>query len=80
MSVKAVHLEHVSDLTADAFLAPFDRFVSRRGLPISVYSDRGINFVGASKKLSNLINDLKNREPLSLAYVCSWNFNPPSAL
>ncbi|XP_050423619.1 uncharacterized protein LOC126835225 [Adelges cooleyi] len=33
MSVKAVHLEVVSDLTTDAFLAALDRFVARRVSP-----------------------------------------------
>ncbi|KAF0736570.1 Integrase catalytic domain-containing protein, partial [Aphis craccivora] len=79
MSVKAVHLELVSDLTTDAFLAAFDRFVARRGMPAAVYSDCGTNFVGASKNLFDLVNDPKNREQLSSAVACSWHFNPPSA-
>jgi len=56
MSVKAVHLELVSDLSTPAFLAAFDRFVARRGLPTTVYSDCGTNFVGADKQLRQLIN------------------------
>ena len=49
--VKAVHLEVVSDLSTDAFLAAFGRFVARRGRPSDVYSDCGTNFVGANKQL-----------------------------
>lgn len=79
MSVKAVHLEFVSDLSTEAFLAAFNRFVARRGLPASVYSDCGTNFVGASKKLFNLVNDPKTQEQLSSTFVCDWHFNPPSA-
>ncbi|GFV03937.1 integrase catalytic domain-containing protein [Trichonephila clavipes] len=43
--VKAIHLEIVSDLTTEAFLAAFKRFVARRGRPIEIHSDNGRNFV-----------------------------------
>lgn len=79
MSVKAVHLEMVLDLSTDAFLAALDRFVARRGLPSAIYSDCGTNFVGASKQLFNLVNDPSNRNRLTSAHTCEWHFNPPSA-
>ncbi|KAI8420767.1 hypothetical protein MSG28_007980 [Choristoneura fumiferana] len=41
LRTKAVHLEVVSALTIEAFIASFTRFVSRRGLPSLVRSDRG---------------------------------------
>jgi len=78
--VKAVHLEVVSDLTTDAFLAALKRFVARRGLPTDIYSDCGTNFVGAARQLHNLINDPINRTKLSAgAPSCLWHFNPPAA-
>ncbi|KAF0756445.1 Integrase catalytic domain-containing protein [Aphis craccivora] len=46
-SIKAVHLEVVSELSTDDFLAAFGRFIGRRGLPCEVYSDCGMNFIGA---------------------------------
>lgn len=55
-SVKAVHLEVVSDLYIDALLAAFDRFVARRCWPCDVYSYWGTNFVVANKQLHALIN------------------------
>lgn len=79
MSVKAVHLELVLDLSTDAFLAAFDRFVARRGLPSDLYSDCGTNFVGAAKQLRKFINHPDNQPILSTARACSWHFNPPSA-
>ncbi|GFT63441.1 integrase catalytic domain-containing protein [Trichonephila clavipes] len=50
-TVKAIHLEIVSDLTTEAFLAALKRFVARRGRPIEIHSDNGRNFVGANNEL-----------------------------
>ena len=60
MSVKAVHIEAVSDLTAEAFLACLRRFIARRGKPKTIFSDRGTNFIGAHRELKNL-TDLKTQ-------------------
>jgi len=51
MATKAIHLEAVSDLSSDAFLAALKRFISRRGKCTNIYSDNGTNFVGAARKL-----------------------------
>lgn len=48
---KKVHLELISDMTSDAFLAALDRFISRRGPCTDMYSDNGTNFVGADNQL-----------------------------
>ena len=50
-ATKVTHLELVSDLSTEAFLATLKRFVSRRGLPSVIHSDNGSNFLGASKEL-----------------------------
>lgn len=50
-STKAVHIELVSDLSAEAFIAAFKRFIARRGNVVKLYSDNGGNFVKASKIL-----------------------------
>ncbi|KAL4136057.1 hypothetical protein QTP88_007625 [Uroleucon formosanum] len=62
-TTKAVHLEVVTELSTDAFLAAFDRFVARRGLPADVYSDCGTNFVGADKQLRALIQSPDSQSP-----------------
>ena len=45
--VKAVHVEVVSDLTSEAFIAAFSRFTARRGLCGTILSDNGTTFKGA---------------------------------
>ncbi|XP_025265426.1 uncharacterized protein LOC105258069 [Camponotus floridanus] len=61
LSIKAVHLKAVTDYTAEAFLAAFRRFVSRRGLCSDVFSDCGTNFVGADRELRELFRFLFRR-------------------
>lgn len=79
-TVKAVHLEVVSDLSTDAFLAAFDRFVARRGLPSRIFSDCGTNFVGADKQLHALIHSPTGQTVIANSRTdCEWFFNPPSA-
>ena len=61
-SVKAVHLELVSDLTSDAFISCLRRFIARRGKPKVVWSDHGTNFVGAKNDLKKLEQFLSERK------------------
>ncbi|XP_029676813.1 uncharacterized protein LOC115243757 [Formica exsecta] len=51
LSTRAVHLEIVSDYTAEAFLAALRRFTSRCGLCQTIHSDCGTTFVGADAQL-----------------------------
>ncbi|GFX69563.1 integrase catalytic domain-containing protein [Trichonephila clavipes] len=55
---QAIHLEIVSDLTTEAFLAALKRFVARRGRPIEIHSDNGRNFVGANNELRKILKAL----------------------
>ena len=61
LSVKAVHLEIVSDLTTETFLAALRRFVSQRGYPTLIWSDNGTNFVGANNRLKELFHFVKTK-------------------
>ncbi|XP_008178160.1 uncharacterized protein LOC103307707 [Acyrthosiphon pisum] len=79
-AVKACHLEVVTELSTAAFLAAFDRFVARRGLPSDIFSDCGTNFVGADRQLHTLITSPEGQSALGNSQPhCSWHFNPPSA-
>ncbi|XP_061394644.1 uncharacterized protein LOC133330196, partial [Musca vetustissima] len=50
LATKAVHIEVVSDLSTDAFIAALKRLIGRRGLPTDIFCDNATNFVGANSK------------------------------
>lgn len=52
LSTRAIHIEMVTDLTAEAFIASFKRFIGRRGNVAHLYSDNGTNFIGANTILN----------------------------
>lgn len=85
LSTRALHLECVSDLSTEAFLAALDRFVSRRGQVNNMYSDCGRNFVGAARHLQEmyaLLLSAAEKEVVSRALTqreITWHFNPPYA-
>ncbi|GFY10637.1 uncharacterized protein TNCV_2194581 [Trichonephila clavipes] len=81
MATKAVHLEVVSDLSADAFLAAFRRFISRRGNPTNMFSDNATNFKGASSYLKEQLKLIKSVEVQNFVTQESitWHFIPPTA-
>ncbi|XP_062713178.1 uncharacterized protein LOC134290149 [Aedes albopictus] len=51
---KAAHLDLVSDLTTEAFIASLRRFTGRRGKPARIYCNNATNFVGATRELKEL--------------------------
>jgi len=81
LATKAVHLEVVSDYTADAFLAALRRFVSRRGLCATLRSDCGTNFVGADAQLRAFLASAHPEQRLLRQRLenegIKWLFNPP---
>lgn len=82
LATRAIHLELVRDYSTSAFLAAFERFTSRRGLPTNLYSDNGTNFQGANKELitafKQVTSDPYLRSHLAADYI-SWHFIPPAA-
>ena len=85
MSTKAIHLELVSDLTSNAFIAALKRFIARRGIPAQIFSDNGKNFRRANRTLHELYTFLRSMEvEQSSKEFCGlrgmkWSFIPPSA-
>lgn len=82
MKYKAIHLELVSSLDTDSFLAALSRFINLRAGQVKyMYSDNGRNFVGANNKLrvaarlwesSSVVNFLRESH-------ITWRFIPPAA-
>ena len=52
---KAAHLDLVSELTTEAFIATVRKFIGRRRLPTKIWSDHGSNFVGAEREMKELL-------------------------
>uniref|UniRef100_A0A8D8CN12 (northern house mosquito) hypothetical protein n=1 Tax=Culex pipiens TaxID=7175 RepID=A0A8D8CN12_CULPI len=83
MVTKCIHIELVSNLTTDAFIAALHRFVARRGLPSDVYSDNATNFAGASSELHELYALLTQQltkdalQEFCLPKEIRWHFIPP---
>lgn len=84
-ATKAVHLEAVSDLSSDAFIAALKRLVARRGMPAKIFCDNATNFVGADKKLKEFNEHFHRAETKSaISSYCTqrnieFSFIPPRA-
>ena len=82
LTVKAVHLELVSDLTSEAFIAALRRFIARRGYPTLLWSDQGTNFVGANRETKEFNHFLQSQIAQgTISEFCStrnieWKFIP----
>lgn len=82
MSTRAIHLEVVSDMTSQSFLAAYKRFVSRRGQVLDLWSDNGTTFVGSAKELQHLFDAEKSSvAPEIVDFLITngtnWHFIPP---
>ncbi|XP_075167712.1 uncharacterized protein LOC142239836 [Haematobia irritans] len=80
-TTKAVHLEAVSDLSSDAFIAALKRFIGRRGLPSKIYCDNATNFIGDESKLKEFhLEETKSKiESFSASKHIEFVFIPPRA-
>lgn len=79
-ATKAIHLELVSDLSTNLFLAALRRFFSRRGKCRTIYSDNATNFVGANAQLQHFFKSKGIEIENNLAQEgITWKFIPPRA-
>lgn len=82
LATKATHMELVSDLSTSGFLAAFQRFRSRRGTPLHVYSDNGRNFCGSDRVLKKEYQQILSTFDANLLGKINemdivWHFNAP---
>ncbi|GFT09579.1 integrase catalytic domain-containing protein [Trichonephila clavipes] len=75
-----VHIELVSDLTSQAFIAALKRFMARRGKCAKLFSDNGKNFVGASNEIKKLLEIVRKPDEKLANYLAAegieWKFIP----
>ena len=80
LATKAVHLELVSDLTTSSFIATLRRFIGRRGIRSTIWSDHGMNFVRAEKEIHMLLRQDEKFARAIVAFCTSqqikWKFIP----
>ena len=51
LTSRAVHIEMLRSLEAEAFLNAFRRYISRRGSPRTIFTDHGTNFIKSRSEL-----------------------------
>ena len=81
LTTRAVFLELVPSVETDDFIMALRQFVSQRGPPEEIRSDRGTNFVGGERELQDAIKGWNNTK------ICQelqqrgfkWTFHPPMA-
>lgn len=83
MATKAIHIEMVTDLTSESFVATLKRFFARRGKCCTLFSDNAANFIGAHSELRRLHGLFNNQDEVLGGFLASegisWKFIPPRA-
>ena len=85
LTTRALHLELVSDLTADRFLLSLRRFMSFYGTPKNLISENGSNF-GTAREITRMLNswrrEMKQDSPvmkLCESKLITWKFSTPKS-
>lgn len=81
-TTKAMHIELISDMKTDTFLAALKRFVGRRGCPAVIYSDNGSTFKSANNHLNEIYKFFENKKNLEFVQTqlalknIQWKYIP----
>ncbi|GFW08707.1 integrase catalytic domain-containing protein [Trichonephila clavipes] len=80
LCTKAIHLDFVTDLTSQAFIASLKRFFGRRGKCVKITTDNAKTFVGANAEIKKLFKMIKLPDhtlaEFSTNESIEWNFYP----
>ena len=76
MGTRAIHLELINALSAEAFLLCFRRFSARCSIPEKMFSDNGSNFIAMNKFLKSMQEHPDVRGYLGNHRI-EWYFNTP---
>ncbi|GFX22327.1 integrase catalytic domain-containing protein [Trichonephila clavipes] len=81
LCTKAIHLDFVTDLTSQAFIASLKRFFGRRGKCAKITTDNAKTFVGANAEIKKLFKMIKLPDHTLAEFLTNesieWNFIPP---
>lgn len=76
----ALDLEIVAEMTTESLLRTFRKFISKRGLCQTVYSDNTRKFVKTCKELQKLWRTIRNPDVFAFSSsAIEWEFICPSA-
>lgn len=77
LTCRAVHLEIVHSLSSDSAIMALRRFIARRGVPNTIFSDNGTAFVGANRILKEFHSD--SLLDFAASKGINWSFIPAAA-
>ncbi len=80
-SSRAVHIEMLTDMTADSFINALCCFVAIRGTVQQIRSDQGSNFMGAKNELKDALKemDVERLTTFLSEKQCDFIMNAPHA-
>jgi hypothetical protein len=81
LTVRAIHIEIVSDLTTTSALMALRRFIARRGCPKTIWSDNATTFRGADRELVQAVRAIDRDELIRYGSMrrIEWTFIPPAS-
>ena len=80
MYSRAVHVEVLDSMTADAFITALRSFICIRGPVQTIYCDNGTNFVGAKNELHKELQAMSETQRNELKHqMIEFKFNAPGA-